>query len=79
MRKLKTLIATLALVALMAAPVAAQTTTASIGGVSAEADHAFLGSNDATAEVGNLSAEADDDFLFFDDGVFDEDGFLFFD
>jgi len=80
LRKLKVLIATLALVAVMAAPVAAQTTTASIGGVSAEADHSFLGSNDATAEVGNLSAEAEDDFLFFDDGVFDDDdnGFIFF-
>jgi hypothetical protein len=78
LRKLKVLIATLALVAVMAAPVAAQTTTASIGGVSTEADHSFLGSNDATAEVGNLSAEAEDDFLFFDDGVFfDDDGFVF--
>ena len=70
MTRLKMLGATLAIALLVASPAAAGTVTAGIGGVSAEADHTFLGSNDATAEVGNLSAEAEDDFLFFNDGVF---------
>ncbi|HSL00444.1 MAG TPA: hypothetical protein VK869_08905 [Rubrobacteraceae bacterium] len=73
MRKLRILIATLALTALMAAPVAAQTTTAEIGGVSATATNEFLGENSAEASVGDLTAEAEDDFLFFDDDFFDDD------
>lgn len=67
MRKLKVLGATLAMALLVASPAAADTVTASVGGVSAEGDSAFLGDDSSTAEVGGVSAEAESSFLFFDD------------
>lgn len=71
MRKLKVLGATLAIALLVASPVAANTVTAEIGGVSATAESQFLGNDTATAEVGGVSATAENQFLFFEDGLFD--------
>lgn len=65
MKRLKIMVAVLALVLFVAGPAAAETVTAEIGGVSAEATSVFLGNDFADAEVGPVDAEAESTFLFF--------------
>lgn len=74
MKRLKIMVAVLALVLFAAVPAMADTVTAEIGGVSAEAKSSFFGTDTATAEVGDLTAEAESEFFggdIFDDGIFD--------
>ena len=65
MKRLKIMVAVLALVLFAAGPAMADTAAAGIGGVTAVSDSAFLGNDFADAEVGPVDAEAESTFLFF--------------
>jgi len=66
LKRLKIILAVLAMVLFAAGPAAAETFTAEIGGVTAEATSVFLGNVFGDAEVGPaIDAEAESMSLFF--------------
>jgi hypothetical protein len=69
-KRLKIMVAVLALVLFAAVPAMANTVTAEVGNVTAEAESVFLGNDTATAAVGDLEATAESSFLWFDEDDF---------
>lgn len=66
MKRLKIMVAVLALVLFAAGPAMAETVEAEIAGVEAEATSVFLGDDTGEAEVGEaFEVEAESGFLFF--------------
>ena len=79
MKKLKMLLATLAMTLAFAVPAVAQATfdqpdagevRFTVGGANVETDAGFFAGNTGEAAVGGVVAEGDDEFLFFGEDLF---------